>query len=93
MPIYEYKCDICAEITEMFTSNSTRFIQCDCGGIARKIISKSSFKVKGFNANNNYAKSDRQQFIEDGPYDYEKRIKKMGKRTANEIINNTDTKI
>ena len=50
MPIYEYKCDVCEEITEDFdniTSTNTT-IECSlCGQPANRIMSLGSFHLKG----------------------------------------------
>lgn len=49
MPMYEYQCNRCAEITEKIFStykNVPRQIPCkmlDCGGVGTKILSKGSF--------------------------------------------------
>jgi len=48
MPIYEYKCDKCQEVTEeaqKFTDKP--LTTCECGGRLTKLISRSSFKLKG----------------------------------------------
>ena len=50
MPIYEYKCDVCEEITEEFDKNTstTKTIECSlCGQPAKKIMSLGSFHLKG----------------------------------------------
>ena len=50
MPIYEYKCDVCEEITEEFDkiTSTTKTIECSlCGQPAKKIISLGSFHLKG----------------------------------------------
>ena len=50
MPIYEYKCDVCEEITEEFDkiTSTTKTIECSlCGQPANKIISLGSFHLKG----------------------------------------------
>ena len=50
MPIYEYKCIECGSITENLESISAnnKSINCsNCGNKAKKIISLSTFKLKG----------------------------------------------
>lgn len=49
MPMHEYKCQECGEIIEHWDPfNDVVIIVCDhCGGIAEKIISLCSFKLKG----------------------------------------------
>lgn len=49
MPIYEYECDTCSIITEAFQSISDApLTSCPkCDGALRKLISSSSFQLKG----------------------------------------------
>lgn len=49
MPIYEYKCTKCNSEFEKFQSiNDDTVPSCDaCGGNAKKLISRSSFHLKG----------------------------------------------
>ena len=50
MPIYEYKCDVCDEITEEFDkiTSTIKTIECSlCGQISTKIMSLGSFHLKG----------------------------------------------
>ena len=50
MPIYEYKCDVCEEITEEFDkiTSTTKTIECSlCGQPANKILCLGSFHLKG----------------------------------------------
>lgn len=48
MPIYEYECDKCGETVEVWQSISDGPLQgCVCGGQLRKMISQSSFQLKG----------------------------------------------
>ena len=50
MPIYEYKCDVCEEITEEFDkiTSTTKTIECSlCGQPANRIMSLGSFHLKG----------------------------------------------
>ncbi len=62
MPLYEFRCTQCDyTFEELFKSgHNTRKIlamECpQCKGLAQKIISQSSFKVNGHNAENGYAK-------------------------------------
>jgi putative FmdB family regulatory protein len=49
MPIYEYECDTCSIITESFQSISDDpLTSCPkCDGALKKLISPSSFQLKG----------------------------------------------
>ncbi|GEM_PF-330135 len=49
MPFYEYQCENCSEIYEVFLRNGERAPEvCEvCGGKLHKIISVSSFHLKG----------------------------------------------
>jgi len=49
MPLYEYKCQDCGEITERWEQfNDYEIVLCThCGGIAEKIISLCAFHLKG----------------------------------------------
>jgi putative FmdB family regulatory protein len=50
MPIYEYKCERCGNITEKMESinNADSVKECPvCGAQAKRIISNSSFQLKG----------------------------------------------
>ena len=49
MPIYEYRCQSCGEVTEKIQSvNAPALTTCtDCGGELRKLISRSAFHLKG----------------------------------------------
>jgi len=49
MPIYEYKCQDCGEITEILQKFSDKPLsQCpSCGGKVAKIISNCTFQLKG----------------------------------------------
>jgi putative FmdB family regulatory protein len=47
MPIYEYECESCGQVLESIVSFSITEITCDCGGTAKKIVSKSNFTLKG----------------------------------------------
>ena len=43
MPIYEYRCDLCGEVTDAYRSVADRdqAPECLCGGKTQKIISRS----------------------------------------------------
>ena len=65
MPIYEFQCNKCGYIFEEIEmeSNPTKISShcpaCKANGrksIAKKIISRSSFIVNGYNAKNGYSK-------------------------------------
>ena len=48
MPIVEYKCDECHTTFEVIELNYKKVndqVHCECGGVARKQISRASFKV------------------------------------------------
>ena len=48
MPIYEYKCDVCTNIEEQIQRHDVDEIECPiCNNVARRIISLSSFELKG----------------------------------------------
>ena len=49
MPIYEYRCQSCGEVTEKIQSIGAPplTICSDCGGELRKLISRSAFHLKG----------------------------------------------
>jgi len=49
MPIYEYECQKCGELTEAWQSFSDRpLVKCEkCKGKLRKLISQNSFHLKG----------------------------------------------
>lgn len=49
MPIYEYECLVCQKAHEVIQRhNDTPLTQCpDCGGPMKKLISNSSFVLKG----------------------------------------------
>lgn len=59
MPIYEYQCEKCGYIFEEVTlkMEPTKIsTECpNCKGISKKILSKGSFVVHGYNASNGYA--------------------------------------
>ena len=48
MPIYEYKCDVCTNIEEQIQRHDVDEIECPvCNNRAKRIISLSSFELKG----------------------------------------------
>jgi putative FmdB family regulatory protein len=49
MPIYEYECTKCAKIEEIFQKFSDKpLVKCQhCGGKLQKLISQSTFHLKG----------------------------------------------
>ena len=49
MPIYEYECTQCAKIEEIFQKYSDKpLVKCQhCGGKLQKLISQSTFHLKG----------------------------------------------
>ncbi len=48
MPIYEYKCKECNQIKEALQKISDApLTQCSCGGTLERIVSGSSFILKG----------------------------------------------
>ena len=48
MPIYEYKCDVCTHIEEQIQRHDVDEIECPvCNNTAKRIISLSSFELKG----------------------------------------------
>lgn len=48
MPIYEYKCQRCGRLSEVFQKSSDEPLsECTCGGELKKLISLNSFHLKG----------------------------------------------
>ena len=48
MPIYEYKCQQCGRVSEVFQKFSDEpLTECLCGGEMKKLISLNSFHLKG----------------------------------------------
>ena len=48
MPIYEFECNKCDEIQEILLGvNEKSPKKCECGGKLKKLISLSSFQLKG----------------------------------------------
>jgi putative FmdB family regulatory protein len=53
MPIYEYKCAKCGEVTELivrYSEKRNEEITCtknECAGQAKRILSRTSFALKG----------------------------------------------
>lgn len=88
MPIYQYKCGHCEKTIEEIHNVKIKAIICPyCGGHATRIMSVSNFKVNGFNAKNLYSSNGKSDFIKQGPYDFERNLKKNGHRTAHDILN------
>lgn len=55
MPLYEYRCE-CGEITETLRKESIKTIKCpECGKKAKRQMSVSHGRVKGYSAYNGYA--------------------------------------
>ena len=54
--IYEYECCKCGKIIEIITNDYDKeFIVCDCGYVAKRIMSKNTFKLRGVGwSNDNY---------------------------------------
>lgn len=49
MPLHEYECSECKKVGEilfMKASEVTDKLQCPCGGVAKKIMSRNRFKLK-----------------------------------------------
>lgn len=56
MPLFEYECPSCREVTESIRKERVRRITCPkCGDTARRQISASNIKIKGYSAANGYA--------------------------------------
>ncbi len=48
MPIYEYQCQSCSTVTEKLQKFSDEPLRtCGCGGNLEKLVSRSSFQLKG----------------------------------------------
>jgi putative FmdB family regulatory protein len=59
MPIYEFKCDKCKSTFEQLTKENKNDSTCPvCGNQSQKIISISTFRIKGYNAKNGYSKTE-----------------------------------
>ena len=55
MPIYEYECKNCGNKEEIISTQLLEEIKCEkCGCIMKLLISKTNFKVNGYNAKNGY---------------------------------------
>ena len=46
MPIYDYECQLCGEVTEVIQRHMDPPPKC-CGRLTKKKISKTSFSLKG----------------------------------------------
>ena len=48
MPVYEFECESCGQVTEELVRMDTKSIKCPkCGKRAPKIMSRCSFELKG----------------------------------------------
>ena len=48
MPLYEYQCEVCSNIEESIQKINVEEIECPiCNNTAKRIISLSSFELKG----------------------------------------------
>jgi len=48
MPIYEFKCEECEEVISKLVKMGTNEVEdCECGGSRKRIMSASSFVLKG----------------------------------------------
>ena len=45
--MYEFVCD-CSKRTEAFTVYETESVQCECGGLAHRVISAPAFNLEGW---------------------------------------------
>jgi putative FmdB family regulatory protein len=48
MPNYDFECSECKKVTERFTKVGARFVVCECGGIAKKVISSRHVAAQDF---------------------------------------------
>ncbi len=54
--LFEFECGKCDEITEAVEKSYISEIECPkCGAVAKKIMSTVNFRIRGFNAANNYS--------------------------------------
>jgi putative FmdB family regulatory protein len=61
MPIYEYQCKKCGYIFEQIEFKNIPKISTECPickSIAPKIMSKGSFRIKGYSEKNGYSKEE-----------------------------------
>jgi putative FmdB family regulatory protein len=60
MPIYEYECVACRKQFERLVFHNLRWVRCPvCHNVSRRLISKSSFRLKGGGwAKDNYSKKE-----------------------------------
>lgn len=59
MAIYEFRCKKCMKITtkSLPISSEKRNIICDyCGNESEKIVSRNTFRIKGYSEKNGYSK-------------------------------------
>lgn len=63
MPIYEYECEHCGEITEVLRIGYAHMSEmCPrCNGPARRLPACANFKINGFNEANGYAKKGKNE--------------------------------
>ena len=48
MPLYEYQCEVCSNVSESIEKVDTEEIECSmCNNRAKRIISLSNFELKG----------------------------------------------
>ena len=48
MPVYEYQCEKCLKVIEKLLVKAEDYKLCPfCGGVARRVLSLSSFQFKG----------------------------------------------
>ena len=90
MPIYEYKCLECGKITEWIESinSNSKSASCDhCGNKAKRIISLSTFKLKGTGWYVTDYKNNGKDNIKEGHVD------KTSNKASKDIESNTDKKV
>lgn len=57
MAIYEYKCKKCGLLFDVLqTKDKPKEICPDCSGPAKKVLSPSSYRMKGYSEKNGYSK-------------------------------------
>lgn len=83
MPIYEYQCLECTKVVEAVQkfSDSPLTTCLECGGELRKLISSTSFVLKGSGWYvTDYPSSDRKKAMESGSNGSKKKDSKAGKK-------------